>query len=219
MEDSPIYAEGPLRTASSEGRRERKKRETRARITRVARRLFAERGLESTTVEQLASEADISQATFFNYFPSKQAVLREMTAEVFESLHSLIEGELKRPAGTRERLLRFAAAGADEIGQARSLAREVLLELMRSSGRADGPPPYLERIHEPFVEVIEQGQRRGEVRRDCDAQYLAEMAVGMFNATITNWIGDPDYPVEQRLRRTAHFIADAIDPCRASPGA
>jgi AcrR family transcriptional regulator len=200
-----------------EGRRERKKREMRARIYQAARKLFAEQGLEGTTVEQVAAEADVAQATFFNYFPSKQAVLREMTAEVFEFLHALLERQLRAPASTRERLERFAAAAADGIGQARNLAREVLLELMRSSARPGGPPPYLEQIHEPFVAVIREGQHRGEVRSDCDARYLAEMVVGMFNTAITNWISDPDYPVEERLRRTAVFVGDAIERSSATP--
>jgi cytochrome P450 family 142 subfamily A polypeptide 1 len=34
----------------------------------------------------------------------------------------------------------------------------------------------------------------------------------MFNTAITNWIGDPDYPAEERLRRTAAFIGEAIAP-------
>lgn len=66
-----------------EGRRERKRRELHERIYQTARRLFLERGLEATTVEQIAEAADIAQATFFNHFPSKQAVLREMASEVF----------------------------------------------------------------------------------------------------------------------------------------
>jgi cytochrome P450 family 142 subfamily A polypeptide 1 len=56
-----------------------------------------------------------------------------------------------------------------------------------------------------------------EVRTDLDPHYLAEMAVGMFNTAITSWISDPDYPVEERLRRTATFIGEAIEPRRAFP--
>jgi cytochrome P450 family 142 subfamily A polypeptide 1 len=60
--------------------------------------------------------------------------------------------------------------------------------------------------------VIAEGQARGEVRTDLEPHYLAEMAVGMFNTAITNWISDPNYPVEERLRQTAAFISEAIEP-------
>jgi cytochrome P450 family 142 subfamily A polypeptide 1 len=203
--------------ADGEGRRDRRKRENRARIYDAARRLFLAQGLDATTVEQIAATADIAPATFFNHFPSKRAVLNEMTREVFEFLGSAIEQQLKASGGTRERLARLAAEAADGIGQSRRLAREVLLELVQSTARPGDVPPYLERLHEPFAAVIAEGQERGEVRTDLDPHYLAEMAVGMFNTAITNWISDPDYPVEERLRQTAAFIGEAIEPRGASP--
>ena len=52
--------------------RERKMRETAARLTSACRRLTAERGLNGFTVEEVCEEVDISRRTFFNYFPTKE---------------------------------------------------------------------------------------------------------------------------------------------------
>src|SRR5258708_35242601 len=57
------------------GLRERKKQKTKAAIQRAALRLFKRQGYEETTVEQIAAAADISESTFFNYFPSKENVV------------------------------------------------------------------------------------------------------------------------------------------------
>jgi AcrR family transcriptional regulator len=54
------------------GLRERKKQQTRELIADTARRLFAERSFENVTVAEVARVADVSEATVFNYFPTKE---------------------------------------------------------------------------------------------------------------------------------------------------
>jgi len=57
------------------GLRERKKQKTKEAIHRAAMRLFAKRGYEETTIEQIAAAVEISPSTFFNYFPTKEDVV------------------------------------------------------------------------------------------------------------------------------------------------
>ncbi|MEU4701081.1 TetR/AcrR family transcriptional regulator [Nonomuraea dietziae] len=55
-----------------EGLRERKKRQTRQRISEVAIGLFVERGFENVTIAEVASAAEVSVNTVYNYFESKE---------------------------------------------------------------------------------------------------------------------------------------------------
>jgi AcrR family transcriptional regulator len=57
------------------GRRERKKRETRARIQGAALELFAEHGFRQTTVAAIAERADVATRTVAVHFPAKEDLL------------------------------------------------------------------------------------------------------------------------------------------------
>jgi mycofactocin system transcriptional regulator len=57
------------------GRRGRPPSTSRRELRLIALRLFAERGFESTTIEQIAAEAGVSERTFFRYFTTKASVL------------------------------------------------------------------------------------------------------------------------------------------------
>ncbi|WP_327115062.1 TetR family transcriptional regulator [Nocardia sp. NBC_01730] len=57
------------------GLRERKKAQTRLAIQYHALRLFRKHGYENTTVRQIADAAEVSESTFFRYFPTKEEVV------------------------------------------------------------------------------------------------------------------------------------------------
>jgi AcrR family transcriptional regulator len=54
------------------GLRERKKQQTWRLLSETAHRLFSERGFEHVSVAEIAREANVSEMTVFNYFPTKE---------------------------------------------------------------------------------------------------------------------------------------------------
>jgi AcrR family transcriptional regulator len=59
---------------------------TRASLLAAARREFSEHGYAMTTAKSIAERAAVGTGTFYHYFPDKDAVLREITAERVQSL-------------------------------------------------------------------------------------------------------------------------------------
>ena len=78
------------------GLRERKKQRTRELIAATARDLFLERGFEAVPVAEIARVAEVSEATVFNYFPTKEDLLYSRLEAFEEQLLSSIRD---RPSG------------------------------------------------------------------------------------------------------------------------
>lgn len=74
------------------GLRERKKARTKAAIQAHALRLFSDQGYDTTTVQQIINEADVSESTFFRYFPTKADVV---LSDDFDPL--IVEAFLAQP--------------------------------------------------------------------------------------------------------------------------
>jgi AcrR family transcriptional regulator len=96
------------------GLRERKKRQTRQVIAEAALRLFSERGFDAVTVSQVAKAADVSDATVFNYFPTKESLFFGQM-QTFEE--ALVQAVRERPPGKSvlAAFRRFIDEGSDRL--------------------------------------------------------------------------------------------------------
>jgi AcrR family transcriptional regulator len=79
------------------GLRERKKRATRTAIHDAAMSLFADQGFAGTTIDEIAERADVSRATVFSYFPTKEDIVFGDAPSAIDTLASALRD---RPSGT-----------------------------------------------------------------------------------------------------------------------
>ncbi|MFE7028969.1 TetR/AcrR family transcriptional regulator [Streptomyces sp. NPDC057621] len=76
----------------AEGLRERKKRETRQRISDIATGLFLEYGFVTVTMVDVADAADVSVNTVYNYFPAKEDLFFDRSKGVIDRLSRWVRG-------------------------------------------------------------------------------------------------------------------------------
>jgi AcrR family transcriptional regulator len=125
------------------GLREQKKAQTRQAIIEAAERLFAERGFEAVTVEEIAQAAQVTKKTVFNYFPTKEDLALDRAGQYEQVLSGIITG---RPEGTSP----LGAFRALSHRQARELP-EIREHLRRGGGifsLIDSSPALQQRIAE-----------------------------------------------------------------------
>jgi AcrR family transcriptional regulator len=99
------------------GLRERKKARTHRMIADTAARLFAERGYEHVAVSDVAREADVSEQTVYNYFPTKEHLVTDREPEIQRRLCELIRSRLPgtTPAAAVREYVLAVVAGIRDI--------------------------------------------------------------------------------------------------------
>lgn len=210
----PTAGADPSTTGRRLTRRERNKIETRARLLRSARRLFTVNGVTGTTVEDVASAAEVSRATFFNYFQGKDAVLEALWVDQMVVFSAAVEKLLQEPRSTLDRMRRLFADFVTVADDRPAYIRVVTGDLDRDARDPKAGAQRSDMFHHAVVDLVEAGVAQGDVRTDYSPEFLAEMFGGIYGAVIRRWRFDPDYDLATAFGQAATFIAEALAPPR-----
>lgn len=191
-------------------RRERRKLEVRARILEAAAALFEQQGFHATTVAEIAERADVAQKTFFNHFATKQQLVRALAHLGIDQLLSDIESVRKRERGTKERLERFFEQLAQNAADVGPMHRELLAEIICAVQESDEQADQARRLREAFASLVRDARAAGELPRGFSEEVVTEIVMGAFYALMFNWVSLDDYPIEERARESAAFLAHAL---------
>lgn len=129
-EDNVAVGETAGSAGAPTGLRQRKKLETRERISSIALERFARDGFTQTTVGSIASDAGVATRTFFHYFETKEDVL---LGDLMDRLARLLEEVRAQPADMSPlhalwRAMESLADGFDDSPEAQVRYRMVVSE-------------------------------------------------------------------------------------------
>ena len=65
-------------------------------------------------------------------------------------------------------------------------------------------------LNEAFIRLVAEGRKLGDVSTQYSVDFLGEMAVGTMNAVVINWIHDPEYPIQERVKELTVFLCDVL---------
>lgn len=197
------------------GLRERKKLEVRDRLCEEARKLFAAQDSAAVSVDVIAEAAGVSRATFFNYFPSKGALLDELASHMTVRLCRYLEEERKRGQPLEPTLVHWFARAVATIRRSESLSRVLFGRAFAGVEENDRRMTDMLAVHRAYEGLVKDAQARSEVSPTADAAFHAEMLAGAMTMLLNNWITDPSYPLEARAEQTARFLTAAMIADRA----
>jgi AcrR family transcriptional regulator len=164
------------------GLRERKKLRTREQITEAAIALFAERGFDATTVDDIAAAGDVSRRTFFRYFARKEDVILAWKEETAEEMREALAA---RPSD--EAPLEAVQGALTTVARSYGARRELTLGLLRLFER---PLELPHSAHTSWDTVLAEGlaARLGvDPARDPRPRLVATVGFAVLLATVQSW--------------------------------
>ena len=178
-------------------RREASKNETRQLILRAARRLFAQRGMEESTIRDIAREAGVSPASVVVHFKSKTALLEEALNRDIETTLTELVGSMPEELELLERLMHLAKGFFRLYDQNRKLYRALIRYTIFEPA---GETPNITNVSELYLRLlsglVEEGQARGIIRPEVDSTVAAGAIFSLYLGALIMLFRRPDMTVE-----------------------
>jgi AcrR family transcriptional regulator len=189
--------------ASTAGRRERKRQESRERLYAAAIDLFLEQGFDPTTVDQIANRADVARATAFNYFPQKIAYLEEWGRRRRRHVRTRLALHAPDADTGANHLSRYLREMAMLNTSSRSES-QVLMDPSIRLGQALRSPT----LDVDLADVVRDGQATGEFRPEVDAAQVGVVLAASYFSTVLRWAtpGPPPFDLDLQLQHTLDLV-------------
>ncbi|WP_170026398.1 TetR/AcrR family transcriptional regulator [Actinomadura oligospora] len=198
-----------MTVTNAEGRRERRRRETRERLLKAALELFGSQGYSATTYDHIAARADVSRQTAFNHFPRKEDFVRGWV-------------EL------RHRRLTELALAADADAPLFELVAS-LLRVLASFNGAEGDYALTKDFYDSgilhavftdgatvpvsFKTAFERAAARGELRPGVPPEVAAELLYDSYLGTLGRWLaGGAAFPLTETLENRLAVLLGGLTP-------
>jgi AcrR family transcriptional regulator len=161
-------------------------KQRREQLIQVGRKLFADKGFEGTTVEEIAAKASVSKPVVYEHFGGKEGLYAVVVDREIAALLDGITGTLSADLGSRETLERAALALLDYIESSTDGFRILVRD--SPAGQATGSFASLISDVASQVEHILAAEFRRRKLDPKTAPLYAQMLVGMVALTGQWWL-------------------------------
>lgn len=187
--DVTVAADDAGQDRECPGRRERKKLRTRRALRSAALERARVQGPAAFTVEEICADVDIAPRTFFNHFPSKDAVLFDWDGAALAEL----TGEVRDRAGGSPLAAATAVLGELAAALTTSPIWHRQLELLRVHPELHGRIAHVGRAVEDAL-ALGLAARDGATVPALDHRVAAAAAMAVLQVAISTWLADPAGP-------------------------
>lgn len=173
----------------------------------AAERVFAERGLDNTKVEDITERAGRSKGSFYLHFSSKEEAFQQVVEGMIARMRSFIDRQAevdRQPPTSLEQMFDQWIASSCEIFEFVWQNRGVMALVLRgglSAGYAHLMDEFAQRVHRHIHDSLMRGMERGIFRADIDIEITSWAMAGAYDRIARQVCEAPRRPDFERILR------------------
>ena len=168
----------------------RRKEQSKDDIRKAAWELFSQFGVDKVSIADIARKANVSQATIYNNFGSKEALTREFVTSAVEHIITRVQEILSPNRQYREKMLAFIQFISDIMVADRPIAADSAiftssLDLQKDAEITKIRLEAKTRMTDLLLGLIEEGKEQGQVNASLSEEVL-KIYLSIFMDVFTN---------------------------------
>lgn len=133
-------------------------------ILTAAEQIFAEKGFEGASLNDIADLVGIRRPSLLHHFASKREIYDMVECGIFEALHYRVQAR-EAAKSTYDQLMGLLFAWLDFMIERPTAARIIMRNSADLVARAADPVVYSDRAVMAFERIVRKGVERGEMRK------------------------------------------------------
>ena len=148
-------------------------------IVEALRSLLMEKEFNAITWSDIAQTAGVNEGLIYKYFKDKRNLLHKVLEEYFKEYLAKLENDLKGIDGALNKLRKLIWSIINASNEDRVFAKIIFLEVRNFPGYFQSQSYRLVKDYAKKVkELIEEGIRTGEIRKDISPWHLRQVILG-----------------------------------------
>ncbi|MGD0229085.1 MAG: TetR/AcrR family transcriptional regulator [Syntrophorhabdales bacterium] len=184
----------------------------RRQIIQAAIEVFGRSNFQDASICEIARKAGVADGTIYQYFKNKEDLFFSIPLERTKVFCRQLDLNLQGATGARDKIRKLTWYYLDFFKTNPDYARSLMLE-MRTSRAFMKSRTYkgLRKFSDRVLQILEEGQQEGAVRRDVDIYLSRQLLLGILEHIVTRWLlkGEGYDPVQCHEQVSA-LVLDGI---------
>ena len=158
-------------------------------IIQAAIEVFSKKGFQAAGISEIAQRAGVADGTIYQYFKNKEDLFFSIPIEKTNEFRSKVKLHLKGISGALNKIRKFVWYFLYFFKTNPEYGRLLMLEMrVNKSFVKTETYDFLKQSVSSVLEIIEEGQKEGVIRKDVDIYLLRHLILGILEHMVTRWL-------------------------------